>query len=153
MQKIVAEAGYLLGLGFERLNTHKVLHPFLTLFYPEEKQKQESFKELSYEISIPKVINRFLNNNTQAEAGIAIYPAEIEENGIRKPLLIVMLKEYKSNRYLTIGQHYEIKEGFFIPTLYELLDFSPSLSDSLRELESAFCNGAKNFSTTQEIYS
>ena len=147
MHRIVTEAGYLLSYGFEKLNSQKVLHPFLTLLYATGEQKRESFQDISYEISIPKVINRFHANDSNADAAIAIYPAEIEEKGVRKPLIIVMLKEYKSNRYLTIGQHYEVREGFSIPTLYELLDFSPSLTDELRELEQALRNGAENFVT------
>ncbi len=148
MESIVTEAGYLLSYALEKLNINKSLHPFLTTFDNYNHKRQESFQDISYEVSIPKIVSSFESNNHSADAAIAIYPAEIEEKGERKPLLIVMLKNYKNNQFLTIGQHYEIREGFYIPTLYELLDYSYSLADELRDLERAFCNGAESYSVT-----
>ena len=146
MDKIMTETGYLLSYGLEKLNNRKVLQPFLVSIYPNGEQKRESFHCLSYEVSIPKIINHLHANNYDAECGIAIYPAEIEEHGKRKPVVIAMLEVYSQHYNLTIAQHYEKRNGIIIPTLYELLDFSASLIHSLRDLEKAFLNGAKRLS-------
>ena len=151
MKHILTEAGYLLSNAFEKFNSQKVLHPFLTSFDHDNKKRVESFQDISYEISIPRAIRCFENNSHNAKAAIVIYPAEIEEKGERKPLLILMLKDYTTNDYLTIGQHYEIRQGYYIPTIYELLDYSYSLANDLHDLEKAFCLGAENFNTSMAL--
>lgn len=147
-KSIATEAGFLLSYALETLNLKKVLHPFYTTIFNGEKRIQE-FKDLSYEKSIPKTIDAFHANSSDADAGIAIYPAEIEQEGKRTALIVIMVKEYNSDWYLTIGQHYEKREDMHIPTLYELLDFSFFLSEELRELESSFLQGIEAYNTVQ----
>lgn len=147
MQHIITEAGFLLSHAIDILNTQRSLHPFLTSIYSNGEQKVEHFKGLSYETSIPKAVESFYANEHNADATIAIYPAEIEEKGKRESVIIVMVKDHNKNRHLTIAQHYEQKDGVYIPTLYELIDFSLFLADELRELENSFLLGAQSFTS------
>jgi hypothetical protein len=151
LKNIVIEAGSLLCYAIETLNYERVLHPFFTSTFKNGEQKFEQFKDLSYESSIPKAIEAFHSNCSDADGGIVIYPAEIEENNKRLPVIIVMIKEYSQNRHLTIAQHYTLKDGHYSPALYELLDFSLFLADELRDLEQAFLAGTETYARLHKI--
>lgn len=151
MKNIVIEAGSLLCYAIETLNLERVLHPFFTSIFKNGEEKFEQFKDLSYESSIPKAIEAFHSNYNDADGGVVVYPAELEEKGKRLPVIILMIKDYNKNRHLTVAQHYTLKDGHYSPTLYELLDFSLFLADELRDLEQSFLTGAETYARLHKI--
>jgi hypothetical protein len=151
MKSIVVEAGSLLCYALETLNLERVLHPCVVSLFKNREQKFEQFKDLSYETSIPKAIGAFESNTYKADGAIVVYPAEIKEQGTRVPVIILMLKDYNRNYHLTIAQHYELKDGQYIPTLYELLDFSLFLTEELRDLEHAFLAGTETYARLHKL--
>ena len=148
MNSTIIEAGFLLSYAFEKLNTQKVLYPFLTTILPNGEHKSEIFQDISFEHSIPKLLEKFNANTSGANAAIAIYPAEIETENSREPLIVIMIKEYPNNDFLTVAQFYETKEGQYIPTHYELLDYDPLLTNKLKEYEVNFNKGFKRYEET-----
>lgn len=151
MKSIVVEAGSLLCYALETLNLERVLHPFVVSLFKNGEQKFEHFKDLSYETSIPKAIGAFEANSYNAYGAVVAYPAEIEEGNKRLPVIVLMLKDYNRNYHLTIAQHYELKDGQYIPTLYELLDFSLFLTEELRDLEHAFLAGTETYARLHKL--
>ena len=143
MEEIVYDAGFLLTMVLDNLDRNKFIHPSYGVIKQDGSKDYKEIKEISLEISIPKVVSMFEKNVYDAKQGVMLYPAEIEdEQGKRVQVVIVSIQDYTSNDYMLISQPYSFENGKIVTTNYELLDYYDLLEDRLEELEDKFVNGA-----------
>ncbi len=153
MDKIVYEAGFLLTYALDKLDKQKFVNPIYGAILPDDSKILKEVKEISLELSIPKVISLMENNNEEAESSAIVYPAELmSSNGDRYSVLIIQIEKHNSLDFMTIAQPYSFKNGSIELTNYELLDYFELLEDRLEELEKEFIQGAYNYDDAEYIW-
>lgn len=146
MENIVSQAGFLMSYALDTLRNEQILHPFYESIFMDCKKSIREFREGSFEQSIPKAIDAYRENILGAKYGIVVYPAEIEKQGKRAPLIVAMLKDYENQKHITIAQYYTKKGQKPEATQYEVLDASDFLADRLPALEKYYLQGALSYS-------
>jgi len=154
MKKIVSIAGFMLTYVLDILDKQKRLDPIFIGLDQEDKEFKKIFNGISLEQTIPKAVSMFERNSQNAKAGIVIYPAEMEDtDNKRYSVIILMIKNYENNDYIMLSQPYSFEDSKLKVEKFELLDYSPFILESLKELEEFFINGALNYDNAEYIWS
>ena len=153
MDKIVYEAGFLLTYALDKLDKQRVMNPIYGAILPDDSKTLKEIRDISLELSIPKVISLMEDNKELAKSSAIVYPAELENSsGNRYSVLIIQIEKHNSLDFMTIAQPYSFKNGSIELTNYELLDYFELLEDRLEELEKEFIQGAYNYDDAEYIW-
>jgi len=152
MEKIVSVAGFMLTQAIDNLDRKKSIAPMFIGYKKDSKEIKKQINDLSLEQSIPKVVSMLEDNQENVENAAILFPAELEEDGKRESVIMLMAQSYANNEYIMVSLPYKFINGKLSVASFELLDYSPFLLEELPNLEKSFINGLLSYGDAIEIW-
>jgi hypothetical protein len=144
MKELIYEAGYLITYLLCELDKIKEIDPILCKFDFKNNKTTKEFRGI-IDDSIPKILEAYEDSEKDSAKAIAIFPAEIVEDGKRFSSLILMAKNFITEQKLVVFFPYEFNNDKVYVSSYEVIESINLDVEELKNLNLYFLKGALSF--------
>jgi hypothetical protein len=151
MEKIMFEAGKLVGDTFENILKNKENKPKLVTLKDDKIEVKEYSSNL--EESIPAIMEALDKNEKKADFATAVFPAEMEDRKkIRQSIVLAVIYDYKKEFYLNIIMPYELKDDKLELKKCDWMNIKGVLRKNLSVAEEEYKKGISQNPSSKEFW-